>query len=238
MLPEELIPKLFSPTRHYIDLATIQRTIEAEALTYEDSTIKGYLHIWQTEDKLHDAGRGWYSDLPTRLLPNPLSRPLPEINDHLAKHFPLLDYTLWSTRQLTPFFHHLPGKHATFLMVDRDALEPIADSLREAGQNVIVHPLGKDAKNFALKSDHTLILRPRLASDHTEKMASTEQTLVDLYHENEKLSLFDQSEYQRIFQNIASSYRLNIPALSRYAERRKIDSAHLLHLGGIQSPRS
>ena len=235
MLPPELITQLFSPERHYIDLATIQRTIETQALTYEDSTIKSYLHRWQKEGKLQDAGRGWYSDLPKTLQPSEIAPPLTEIRDHLEKHFPLLHHTLWSTRQLTPFFHHLPGKHATFLMVDRDALEPIADSLREAGQNVVVHPLGKDAKNFTLKSEHTLILRPRLASDHTEQFAPTEQTLVDLYHENQKLSLIDESEYQALFQNIASSYRLNIPALARYAERRKIDSDHLLKLGGIIS---
>jgi restriction endonuclease S subunit len=232
-LDEELIPRLFSPTRHYIDLATIQRTIEAEALTYEDSTIKTYLHQWQKEGKLHDAGRGWYSDLPSALSPNELAPPIPEIREHLETHFPHLDFTLWSTRQFTAFFHHLPGKHATFLMVDRDALEPIADSLREAGQNVIVHPLGETAKKFTLKSGHTLILRPRLSSDHTTPLASIEQTLVDLSHEIDKLALFDRSEYCRLFQNLASRYRLNVPALARYAERRKIDSDRLLKLGGI-----
>lgn len=37
-LADELLPKLFSPSRYYIDLATVQRTIKAESIVYEDAT--------------------------------------------------------------------------------------------------------------------------------------------------------------------------------------------------------
>lgn len=232
-LADELLPKLFSPNRHYIDLATVQRTIEAEALVYEATTINRYLHEWTREGRIHDAGRGWYSDLPHAFQPNLETPPLPELEKLLAKRFPLLEYTVWSTRQLTAFFHHHVARHATFLMVDRDAMDAVAEILQQAGHHVAIHPLGDAAKRFALTHDETVILRPRLSSDHKETNAPIEQMLVDLHHEIQKLGLFDLAEFQSIFENLANRYRLNIPALKRYAERRKIDSSELLKLGGI-----
>jgi len=232
-LADELLPKLFSPNRHYIDLATVQRTIEAEALVYEPTTINRYLHEWTREGRIHDAGRGWYSNLPNGFHSNLDTPPLPELEELLRRKFPLLEFTVWSTRQLTTFFHHYAARHATFLMVDRDAMEPVADALTNAGHHVVVHPLGDAAKNFALTDEETIILRPRLSSDHKETYAPIEQMLVDLHHEIQKLGLFDLAEFQSVFENLANRYRLNIPALKRYAERRKIDSTELLKLGGI-----
>ncbi|MEI8038261.1 MAG: DUF6577 family protein, partial [Verrucomicrobiota bacterium] len=232
-LADELLPKLFSPNRHYIDLATVQRTIEAEALVYEPTTINRYLHEWTREGRIHDAGRGWYSNLPNAFQPVLETPPLPELEKLLRKKFPLLEFTVWGTRQFTTFFHHYAARHATFLMVDRDAMEPVADVLSKAGHHVVIHPLGEAAKNFALTQDETIILRPRLSSDHKETFAPIEQMLVDFHHEIQKLGLFDLAEFQSVFENLANRYRLNIPALKRYAERRKTDSTELLKLGGI-----
>ena len=127
-LADELLPKLFSPNRHYIDLATVQRTIEAEALVYEDATINRYLHEWTREGRIHDAGRGWYSDLRHAFQPVLATPPLPELDKLLKKKFPLLEFTVWSSRQFTTFFHHYAARHATFLMVDRDAMDTVADA--------------------------------------------------------------------------------------------------------------
>jgi hypothetical protein len=232
-LAEELLPKLFGPHRHYVDLATVQRTIEAEALIYEDATINRYLHEWTRQGRIHDAGRGWYSDLHHPYQPNWETPPLPELEKLLGTRFPLLEYTVWSTRQFTSFFHQYAARHATFLMVERDAMAAVADALMEAGHHVVIHPLGDAAKHFALTRDETIILRPRLSSDHKETHASVEQMLVDFHHEIQKLGLFELGEFQRVFENLANFHRLNIPALKRYAERRKVDSTQLLKLGGI-----
>jgi restriction endonuclease S subunit len=232
-LADELLPKLFSPNRHYIDLATVQRTIESEALIYEDSTINRYLHEWTKEGRIHDAGRGWYSDLPHAFPLNKETPPLPELTNLFRANFPLLDYTVWSTRQLTAFFHHHLMRHATFLMVERDAMDAVAQALQKANYHVVIHPLGDAAKNFALRQEETIILRPRLSTDHNETCAPIEHILVDLHHETQKLGLLESAEFQRLFTNIATRCRLNISALKRYAERRKIDSTELLKLGTI-----
>ncbi|MFK5924184.1 MAG: hypothetical protein QM496_18560 [Verrucomicrobiota bacterium] len=224
----ELLPKLFGLSRHYIDLATIQKTIEAEALHYESATIKRYLQDWMREGLIHDAGRGWYSDLPEAFLPDQNIAVMQSLQKSLKQDFPLLDHTLWSTRELAAYFHHLPTRHATFLMVDRDAFEPVADSLRDAGHRVVIHPLGEAAKSFSLETEDTIILRPRLSSDHVEKRSPIEHTLIDLYYEIQKLGLYELEEYRRLLHNLTSAKRINLTAFKRYAERRKIDVKELL----------
>lgn len=109
----------------------------------------------------------------------------------------------------------------------------VADALLKAGHHVVIHPLGDAAKHFALTQDETIILRPRLSSDHMETYAPIEQMLVDFHHAIQKIGLFDLAEFQSVFGNLSNRYRLNIPALKRYAERRKTDSTELLKLGGI-----
>ena len=225
---DELLPKLFGLTRHYVDLKTIQRTLEAEAIQYEDSTIQRYLHEWQKEGRLHDAGRGWYSDLPNTFVSDPYFEIIQTVESVLEEEFPLLDRTIWSTRDISAYFHHLPTRHATFLMVDRDAFEPVADALRNAALHVVIHPLGATAKKFQLKEVDTVILRPRLRSDHTESHSPIEQILVDFLHEIQKLELFEIEEYRNVVHNLATTHRINITALKRYAERRKIDPESIL----------
>ena len=224
----ELLPKLFGLSRHYVDIVTIQQTIEAEAIHYESTTIKRYLQEWQSEGRIHDAGRGWYSDLSETFSADTHIESVDSVLATIRADFPLLEHTIWSTRELTPFFHHLPTRHATFLMVDRDAIEPIAAALRDAGHRVAVHPLGDLAKAFTLEGEDTIILRPRLSSDHTSTRAPIEQTLVDLHLEIQKLGLFEGEEFRHVVRNLSSRYRLNLTALKRYAERRKIDPVAIL----------
>lgn len=225
---DEVLPKLFGPSRHYVDLGSIQRTLEAEAIHYEPTTIKRYLQDWQNEGRIHDAGRGWYTDLPEMWTVDPKVEPIRSLSKVLLEQFPMLDYTMWSTRELAPFFQHLPSRHATFLMVDRDAFEPVVQSLRDQDFRVVVHPLGDIAKAFTLDAPDTVVLRPRLSSDTVAPRSPIEHALVDLYYEIQKLALFDGEEFQHVVRNLGSSVRLKITAMKRYAERRKIDPDQIL----------
>lgn len=227
-IAEELLPKLFHLNRHYVDLDAIQRTIEAESIHYEPTTISRYLLDWQAESRLFDAGRGWYSDLTHRYGHSTDIDIVNSVLDVIQQNFPMLEHSIWSTRELTKFFHHLPTRHATFLMVDRDAFESVAEVLQDTGLNVIVHPLGEVAKKFKLIAADTVIIRPRLASDHHEIRSPIEQVLVDLHYECQKLGLYDGQEVSRIVNNLGTAYRINIAALSRYAQRRKIDPQDIL----------
>jgi len=49
--------------------------------------------------------------------------------------------------------------------------------------------------------------------------------LLDLFVEKDKLFLMDEAEYNRVFQNLALSYRINLARLLRYADRRKVKGA-------------
>lgn len=220
----EILPKLFSNGRHYIDKQSIDTRLEAEGLSYKPETIRRYLTEWAQQGLIHDAGRGWYSDLPERFTPDKAL--LKKLAFHVGAKFPLLEWTMWSTRQLAPFFHHLPARHATFLMVERDAIDTVAETLRDEGFTVAVHPLADSAKNFELTAEETIILRPRL-SEHTEEHPPIEQILVDLYAECQKLALFDTSELERVKNNLVNRHRIDISTTKRTAERRKMEGLEL-----------
>ena len=222
----EILPKLFTPGQHYIDKKSIDARLEAEGLDYKPETIRRYLTEWTAQGLIHDAGRGWYSDLPDRF--TPVTSVLDPLETLLEEHFPLLEWTAWSTRQLAPFFHHLPARHATFLMVERDAIETVATTLSDAGLTVSAHPLADAAKNFQLESDETIVIRPKLA-EHSERHPCIEQILVDLHAECHKLALFDTSELERVKTNLANRYRIDISSVKNLAKRRKINDFTILN---------
>ena len=93
---------------------------------------------------------------------------------------------------------------------------------------MVVHPLGEVAKKFTLEHNDTVVLRPRLASEDVGRRSPIEHTLVDLYHEIDKLGLYEGDEYGHIVSNLTAAYRINVTAMKRYAERRKIDPTNLL----------
>lgn len=217
---EEILPRCFTPERHYISLKKVQEIVESEGLQYETSTIRRYLAEWQSQAKIYDAGRAWYSNLPETFTPE--TKVIETLEKALLADFPYLEWNAWSTQQLASFFHHLPSRHVTFLMVDRDTMEPIAESLSSQGFTVVTHPTGQLAKSFQLDSEVTIIIRPKLSADHTKQHAPIEQILVDFIYENQKLSLFDHSEIDRIIHNCINRYRVEMSTFLRYAERRKV----------------
>jgi hypothetical protein len=227
---EDLLPRLFSGGIHYFCIDDLRGMLESEGLHYEPATLRRYLHQWRKDGLLHDAGRGWYSDLPEVVELDASSvQPLIET---LKADFPFLDFAVWSTRQLAPWFHHLLSRHLTFVKVEREAIKAVAEVLEAAGHVVAAHPLGKDAKNFTTKTTETLIVRPLLADERGNQVHtfSPEAVLIDLRVELDRLGFVDAGEFERVIRALASQFRLQIPELLRIAQRRKIKPQSLLEL--------
>jgi hypothetical protein len=225
---EDLLPRLFEGGAHYFDIDALRALIEREGLSYEPATIRRYLHQWSREGRLHDAGRGWYSDLPDSVELD--TSGLRALVDAITEEFPFLDFAVWSTRQLSPWFHHLLNRHLTFVKVERETIQAVGEALESASHDVLVHPLGKDARNFRTKSDETIIIRPLHADetpgeDHT---LPTEHILVDLRVEIERLGFVDSGEYELLLRNLGSQFRLQLSELRRHAKRPKIGDSALL----------
>jgi hypothetical protein len=199
------------------------RVIQAAAndaeLALKDSSPKVSLSQAVMQGIIHDAGRGWYSRMsePVRLDPKPVE-PVVRL---LASKFPLLDFHCWSTAQVNPWMHHLLGKGVTFVNTDSEAMEPVAECLREAGYDTHLNPTGKAKDQFAVR-DKTVVVRKRVLGAAKEGHYSRlEALLVDLFLESGRLALMDVGEFREMAVAAVSSGWISVPERVNYAENRK-----------------
>ncbi len=152
-----------------------------------------------------------------------------ELVETLQKRFPFLEFSCWSTKQVAAYGHHQLARFTSFVYTERDAMESVADALREAGQAVFVDP-GKALIGKSVKlSDGSIVVRPLVTRAPVDgHYALAEKLLVDLLKESEDLKLMDSAEFEKILVNAISRYRVSISAILAYAERR---NATLFPLG-------
>lgn len=170
---------------------------------------------------LYDAGRGWYSTIPTPFTARNDS--LEALRRLVEKHFPRLQFSIWSTQQLQSFAHHMMSRFTTFLYTESDAIFPVTGLLQERGYTVYPNPRQTEVEKYVASSDRRIIVRQLLTEEPVEgHFATIEKTLVDLYLEKDRLFLMDLAEFRRIFENIIFANRINMGRLLRYAQRRKV----------------
>jgi hypothetical protein len=175
---------------------------------------------------LFDAGRGWYSTIPTPFKPKYES--VTAIARLTTKQFPQLQFSLWSSEQLQPFAHHLMGRFTSFLHTESDAIVPVTDFLLKHKYVAYPNPKQVEVEKYVATSDGRIIVRQLITEEPAEgHYATIEKILVDLFLEKDRLFLMDLAEFTRIFENIVFAHRINMGRLLRYAERRKVKTSML-----------
>jgi hypothetical protein len=211
----------FARDKNYLSLAQVKNYLNQKGYEYAEVSIKKYVKTLVDEKILFDAGRGYYSTIQSVfILATSLILSLIKL---VEEKFPLLDFSVWSTKQISFAFHHLQNRFFTFIYADKDSLVYLRDYLVGKDYPVFLNPTKKDLEKTVFVKEDSLILRQQVSrSKSKEHAASIEKILVDLYLEADRLNLVDKSEYSRIFQYFIQNYRLNISSLLDYAERRKI----------------
>jgi hypothetical protein len=210
--------------RKYFSVRAIKAATKARQRSLNPATVNQYLYNLKTQKSLYGAGRGWYSTLPVEYtLP---TEPVGELSQQIHRKFPLLSFSLWSTKQLQPFEHHTMMHFVTFVFTDADAMPSTAGYLKDQGVRVFLNPRKRDVERYFDTSSHSTIVRPMITREPVDGYYATiEKILVDLFMEKDRLLLMDGAEYQRIFRNLAFSQRINLARLLEYAERRKVDGS-------------
>ena len=204
----------------YFPLKAIQSAANDAELTLKDSTLKGYLVEAVAQGLLHDAGRGWYSRLAEPFVLN--GKPVAVLLRTLEKAFPQLEFSCWSTEQVAPYGHHLLSKFVSFVHTERDAMESVGDRLRDAGWEVTVNPRGVAVRDFTIRGNRTVVIRPRTTTQPIEAHQVTiEGLLVELFIEANALKLMDTGEYLQVLANLAGQRRIRLAALLDYARERR-----------------
>ena len=156
----------------------------------------------------------------------PQYEPIKGIVKEVAKQFPQLQFSLWSTEQLRPFAHHLMNRFTAILYTETDAISSVGEFLQSRNNTVYSNPKQSEVEKYVAGANRRIILRPLVTKEPLDgHYATIEKILVDLFLEKDRLFLMDGAEYKRIFENIIFSNRITIGRMFGYAERRKIDKS-------------
>ena len=211
--------KHFEDAKAYFSFRDISLRVKDLDLKISAGTLRVYLTEATASGLIHDAGRGWYSRLSEPLVLDP--KPVAKLIRAVAKAFPLLDFTCWSTAQINPFMHHLLGKNLAFVNTDAEAMDPVWEFMRDAGFDAHLNPRGSAREKFAVR-EKTVVVRRRVVGAPAEgHFARIEALLVDLLLETQRLGLMDMGEFQAMARTAASAGRISMSDLAAYAANRK-----------------
>jgi hypothetical protein len=193
---------------------------------YKPDTVKVYLSQLKIKGAVFDAGRGWYSSLGEsyRLDTSPVKKLVGE----LKEAFPLLDFACWSTAQLNETLRHQLAKHVHFAYVERDAIDSVADWLRNNGYRPCVNPGKKERQSFVIEEKSVVVLPLTSETPHQNGFAKIEKVLVDVLADTSDFSIISIPEVTEGAKNLLRSFRVDMAALTRYSDRRKTDISDLL----------
>jgi hypothetical protein len=211
----------YAHERTYVSVDGTRRWLKGQGFSYTPLSVKQELNNLKKNGSLYDAGRGWYTTLSE---PYPLNTEVISKQERLiTRAFHLLSFSIWSNRQILSHYQHLPTRYVTFVYLESEALATVRDYLIGEGLPVYMNPHAPDVnKNFNMEKN-PFVLRLRITEQPTMgHFATIEKILVDLWIEKNKLYLMDEWEYKEIFKSVVGRFRINMGALLRYSQRRKI----------------
>ncbi len=212
--------KKYCTSKKYFSLKQLRDFVNDSGYSYSDETIKKALSKLKKNNFIFSAGRGFYSSLPNQLLID--ESEYKDLIRSIKNKFPLLDFSLWSTKMIAPFFHHLQNIFYIFIYTERVALPYVRDFLLRKNQNVFLNPTKNELEKNVILRDHSIILRVDISRSKSKNhIAVIEKILVDFLFECEKLNIVDFTEYEKVIKNILNDYRINLSYLIDYAKRRK-----------------
>ena len=209
----------------YFSIKDIKSFLGSQAVPFNERTLVRYLHEFVASSHIHNAGRGWYSSLE---MPFELdSSTVQELAGELAKAFPLVGFSCWSTAEIQGAMHHLLGKFVSFVMVEGDSMEPFHEHLRDSGWDAHINPRGKEAARFSPR-EHSVVIRKASAKSRARgPIAPIENLLVELYFETRVLGLMAVDDYRTMLSSLAGTRRINMASLLTYATERKLEPGAL-----------
>lgn len=237
LTPEEVIRQLYLRVlidRYpYFSIDAVRNWLAEQKMSYKSDTVKTYLSRQKKAGKIYDAGRGWYSSIakPYQLD----TAPVEQLVGELKQAFPLLDFACWSTQQLNEMLRHQLAKHVQFVYVERDAIDSVADWLKDHGFHTYANPGKAEIKrSFAIEGKTAVVLPLTTKTPHRDGFATIEKIMVDVLADSENFSIINIPEFISGASEAIMSQRIDISELMKYSTRRKTDVScwikdHLIH---------
>ena len=218
-----LIEKYKNAGRKYFSLKNLREDLYLIEPDFKNDTLKKNLSRFKKEKIIFTAGRGWYSFISHRFQLD--TKPVGSIVNLIKREFPLLDFNVWSTEQLLPYFQNIPTKFFIFVYAKREYLNTIYEYLSEKGKTVYLNPTKNEKEKILIIKRETFILRSATTESPCQKhFSQIEMIITELYREKDKLDILDDWEFKIIFRNIFCDYIINIPNFMRY--NRRLEDSH------------
>lgn len=150
-----------------------------------------------------------------------------KIYNKIGKQFPTLKQCMWSTKVVSGFMVHQPGRFVTILEVENDALEPVFHFLKDISiHNVFLQPEEKEIKRYVFEAESAIILQSLISKAPTQKIKgittiTIEKMIVDIYCDRKLFNAFQGSELINIINNAFHRYAIDFTKLFSYAKRRR-----------------
>lgn len=182
---------------------------------------KNYLQELKQSGIIFSAGRGIYSFVKEEFQPQEKSRVV-EIRQLLKKQYPDLDFLVWNTLYLQPYYHHQQTHNITFVEVEADAIRPVADRISRDYRFVTVEKASRVApKDFNITRDPIIVRLLIKGSPRKRHTPTLEKMLIDLFVIKDKYSTMTDSDYWELWRSIDGLFRINVSALIAYAKNRR-----------------
>ena len=214
--------------KYYISKKDIKEKMLEEKINLTNETLNSYIKEFKNSKFIFSAGRGWYTKIEMKGV---LSyKPTHNIVKKLEGKFPFLEFNCWSTEQFQPFFHHLLGKHLTFVYTSRDAISTLADFLRDRGYSVLENPSKLNYRDSLQKLNIQIVIRPSIEREpnNNSHYSPIEKAAIDFIIENNVGNICSVEELDNCIKSALRSFYTDITGLEYYASQKQIEVNKLI----------
>jgi hypothetical protein len=145
----------------------------------------------------------------------------------ICRALPSVSYCVYNGETLAPLQHHVFQNNATYVEVEREAVETVFHICKDSGFESYKSPTMEMTRDYIDLGKPVVIVKPLVTesplTQHDGVMVSTlEKLLVDLCKDDDFYFLQGLEETY-IFENARTLYDINESRLKRYAKRRNIE---------------
>jgi len=191
------------------------------------------IYDWKKAGILQEVLAGVYqfdSGEKTEFMP-PVSATLRKLGNAVSKEFPLIDYSIWETRWLSGFMHHIPQTNFIIIEIGDEAEEMVFNHfLASAGKltgirGIFLDPDRKELNQKVWSSKESIIIKNLVSRAPVQEAGKIpvprlEKILVDLFCDTGLFMPFQGTDSDQVFSYADEFYKINWRTALSYARRR------------------
>jgi len=202
----------------------------------KETTFRWKIHDLKNKHIISSISREFFTlQYKPVFIPN-ISETEHEIFSKIQKQFSTLKCCIWSTQIISEFMLHIPAQSITTLQLEKEAIEPVYDFLKEQKQNVFIQPEEKEIERYVFNSERAIIIESLITKSPVQQVNKTttitlEKLIIDLISNTKLFAHFQGSEMVHIINTAYNRYAVHFTTLFHYAKRRgkEIELTELLN---------